>query len=236
MYILVVDDEIAVLHDQTQEIRQVFPDAEIHEETNPLSALAWSRELKERGEMLSYAFLDVRMQEMDGIGLARQLRAEHPQVTLLFCSAFGEYAIDAYGLFAKGYLLKPIAGRDIVAMLDAMVPSWRETGSEKHVRVQTFGHFDVYVSKEPITDMAGLEAAVKIGSSKDEGSAQELYLTNMYTSSTDPIYGEFPMEYWGEAYVYIVNAAVIDAAYGDPNYGIVIYGYGLEASVAKSAE
>lgn len=145
MHILVVDDEISVLHEQTLEIRQVFPEADIHEETNPLSVLAWSRELKARGEMLSYAFLDVRMREMDGIGLAHKLRAEHPQVTLLFCSAFGEYAIDAYGLFAKGYLLKPIEGRSIAAMLDAMVPSWRETGAKKHVRVQTFGHFDIYV-------------------------------------------------------------------------------------------
>ena len=98
------------------------------------------------------------------------------------------------------------------------------------------GHFDMYVSNTPIETLEDLEAAVKIGSSKDEGSAQELYVTNMYTSSTDPIYGEIPMEYWGEAYVYIVNAAVYDAAYGDPNFGIVIYGYGLEASVAKSAE
>lgn len=98
------------------------------------------------------------------------------------------------------------------------------------------GHFDMYVSNTPIETLEDLEAAVKIGSSKDEGSAQELYVTNMYTSSTDPIYGEIPMEYWGEAYVYIVNEAVYDAAYGDPNFGIVIYGYGLEASVAKSAE
>ena len=88
MHILVVDDEIVVLHEQTQEIRQVFPEAEIHEETNPLLALAWSRELKERGETLSYAFLDVRMREMDGIELARHLRMEHSRAALLFCSAW----------------------------------------------------------------------------------------------------------------------------------------------------
>ena len=146
MHILVVDDEIAVLHEQMQEIRKVFPEADIHEETNPLSALAWSRKLKERGETLSYAFLDVRMREMDGIELARYLRMEHRQVVLLFCSAVGDYALEAYNLFAKGYLLKPVTGWDVVRVLDEMVPSWRETGSKKHVRVQAFGHFDIYVN------------------------------------------------------------------------------------------
>lgn len=147
MHILVVDDEIAVLQEQVHEIRQVFPEADIHEETDPLAALAWSRELGERGEALSYAFLDVRMREMDGIELARLLRMEHHQVALLFCSAVGDYAIDAFGLFAKGYLLKPVTGRDIVRVLDEMVPSWRGTNAEKRVRVQAFGHFDVYVNE-----------------------------------------------------------------------------------------
>ena len=146
MHILVVDDEIAVLQEQVYEIRQVFPEADIHEETDPISALAWIRELKERGEMLSYAFLDVRMREMDGIELARHIRMEHPRAALLFCSAVGDYALEAYNLFAKGYLLKPISGQDIVRVLDEMVPAWRGTGKEKHIRVQAFGHFDVYVN------------------------------------------------------------------------------------------
>lgn len=98
------------------------------------------------------------------------------------------------------------------------------------------GHFDMYVSNTPIETLEDLEAAVKIGSSKDEGSAQELYVTNMYTSSADPIYGEIPMDYWGETYVYILNTASASAQFSELNFGIVIYGYGLEATVAKSAE
>ena len=96
------------------------------------------------------------------------------------------------------------------------------------------GHFDVYVSKEPITDAAGLQSAVKIGSSKGTGKAQELYATNMETSSKEPMKFDIPMDFWGETYVYIVNTADYTGSMGEQSYGIVVFGYGVEVTVPKA--
>ena len=98
------------------------------------------------------------------------------------------------------------------------------------------GHFDVYVSKEPITDAAGLQSAVKIGSSKGSSKAQELYATNMETSAKEPMKFDIPMEYWGDTYVYIVSVADYTGSMGEQSYGIVVFGYGLEVTTPQTAE
>ena len=99
------------------------------------------------------------------------------------------------------------------------------------------GHFDVYVSNEPITDAAGLQTAVKVGSSKGTGKAQELYATNMETSSKEPMKFDIPMDYWGETYIYIVSTADYTGSFsGETSYGIVVFGYGVEVTVPKTEE
>jgi len=96
------------------------------------------------------------------------------------------------------------------------------------------GHFDVYVSKEPITDMAGLEAAVKIGSSKDAGEAQKLYATNIETDDKKRMLFDIPMDFWGETYVYISNISDLAGVMSDPNYGIVVFGRGIQYTAPKA--
>jgi hypothetical protein len=99
------------------------------------------------------------------------------------------------------------------------------------------GHFEVYVSDEPIVDEATFEKAVKIGSSTDAGKAQELYATNQETSSKEPMKFDIPMEYWGESYVYIVSTADYTGDFsGETSFGIVVFGYGIEVTVPATAE
>ena len=95
------------------------------------------------------------------------------------------------------------------------------------------GHFDVYVSNELIEDMATLENAVKIGSSKGPGKAQELYATNLMTS--EPMKFDIPMEFWGETYIYVVNTSDYDGKFsGAKDFGVTIFGYGLEVTAPKA--
>lgn len=152
MYILALDDEKYVLSLLVQELKKVFPDATIHEETRAASAMVWAEELAAEGKTLSYAFLDIQMRGMNGIEAARRLKTLQPDVMLFFCTAHSEYAIDAFGLHAKGYLLKPIMAENIESVLDAMVVDWRSSVSSqsKRVRIQTFGSFNVYVDDTAI--------------------------------------------------------------------------------------
>ena len=147
MYILALDDERYALASLAEKLKLVFPDAFLQKETQASSALSWAESLAQQGEKLSYAFLDIQLRGMNGIEVARNLKALHPKVVLFFCTAYSEYAFDAFGLCAKGYLLKPILAKDIERVLDEMVDDWRASPNPlpKNVRVQTFGNFGVFV-------------------------------------------------------------------------------------------
>lgn len=97
--------------------------------------------------------MDIQIGSLNGLELARQLKLINPEITLVFCTAFSEYAIDAFGIFAKGYLLKPIHADDILRVLDEMVTDWRLEKNElaRDIRIHTFGAFEVFVDGNPLT-------------------------------------------------------------------------------------
>ena len=127
MYILAVDDERMMLKELTMELHQVFPDAQIQGFQDPVAAQRWAAQLAQEGISLDYAFLDIRMREMNGLELARRLKLLHPKTVLIFCTAYTEYAFEAVGMYAKGYLMKPISAEDIIRTLDEMVYDWRKS-------------------------------------------------------------------------------------------------------------
>jgi two-component system LytT family response regulator len=65
-------------------------------------------------------FLDVQMAEMDGVAAARALEAEgaaHPPPTVVFVTAFDQYAVRAFEVHALDYLLKPFDERRLAVTL-----------------------------------------------------------------------------------------------------------------------
>ena len=68
--------------------------------TSPLKALSYLRE-----EKIDLIFLDINMPDMDGLSLLKTLK-DPP--TVIFTTAYDEYAVESYDHQAAGYLLKPI--------------------------------------------------------------------------------------------------------------------------------
>lgn len=152
MHVLAIDDERIMLKELVTELGQVFPNAEIHGFQEPLEAEKWASELAAEGEKLDYAFLDIRMREMNGIELARRLKLLHPGTVLVFCTAYTEYAFDAIGMYAKGYLMKPVSAESIIRTLNEMVYDWRKSQEvqEDSFMIKTFGNFEVFVDGQPL--------------------------------------------------------------------------------------
>ena len=152
MYVLAADDERIMLKELTIELGQVFPNADIQGFQDPMEAEQWASDLAQEGKSLDYAFLDIRMRGMSGIELARRLKKLHPGTVLIFCTAYTEYAFDAVGMYAKGYLMKPISAENIVRTLDEMVYDWRKSLDVQNQSfwIKTFGNFEVFVDGKPL--------------------------------------------------------------------------------------
>ncbi len=62
--------------------------------------------------------MDIRMPGMDGLAAARAI-VEMPEApALIFCTAYGEYALEAFDVAAVGYLLKPVNQQKLQTALD----------------------------------------------------------------------------------------------------------------------
>ena len=72
------------------------------------SALEWAEK-----HPVDAAFLDIQMPGMNGIELARRLKRIDENMGIVFVTAFEQYALEAFGVDAVGYLLKPFGAEDI---------------------------------------------------------------------------------------------------------------------------
>ncbi|RLA47822.1 MAG: DNA-binding response regulator [Gammaproteobacteria bacterium] len=63
-------------------------------------------------------FMDVRMPGMDGLAAAQHLAELEPPPAVVFCTAYGDYAVEAFSSQATGYLLKPVKQADLEQALN----------------------------------------------------------------------------------------------------------------------
>jgi len=100
--ILIVDDE-EPSRDRLRRMLGSFPEVEVVGEAGDgEQALEMLQELSP-----DLVFLDVQMPGAGGLEVAASLPSPAPAV--IFCTAFDQYAVDAFELHAADYLLKPVS-------------------------------------------------------------------------------------------------------------------------------
>ncbi|MDO4732580.1 MAG: response regulator [Bacillota bacterium] len=140
MIVFALDDEPLLLRRLCRGISEEMPDAELHGFDRGSAVLA----AMEEGLLPDVAFLDIEMPGMSGIEMAECIIARAPDCSLVFCTSYPQYAVDAINLHASshlGYLIKPVSPEAIRREL-AFIETKRQP--EKLLQVHCFGTFEVF--------------------------------------------------------------------------------------------
>ena len=142
MKIIAVDDEKIALQGLLMSIEKAAPYAKITGFRYASDAIEYMK-----NEMCDIAFLDIEMKGINGVELARELKAINPDINIIFSTGFGSYRDVAFDLHASGYLIKPITEEGVKRELDNLR---RPVAPPKRVKVKTFGNFDVMYNGSPV--------------------------------------------------------------------------------------
>ncbi|MCE3251016.1 MAG: DNA-binding response regulator [Cellvibrio sp.] len=103
MDILIVDDETLARQRLLRMVEKIDGFCVVAEADNAEDALAAIT----RNDP-DIVLLDIRMPGRDGLSLAQDIAELEDAPAVIFCTAFDQYALDAFGTNAVGYLLKPV--------------------------------------------------------------------------------------------------------------------------------
>jgi DNA-binding LytR/AlgR family response regulator len=78
------------------------------------------------GKRFNLYLLDILMPKIDGIELAQKIRALDNVNTVIFLTQSESYALEAYRVSAKQYLLKPLKEDDLFRLLDKIIARSKE--------------------------------------------------------------------------------------------------------------
>lgn len=143
MRVLLADDELPALRELTDAVSAVLQNAEICSFSKAQEAMEFAEK-----NVVDMAFLDINMRFMDGIMMAKRLTEINSVCNIIFCTGYGEYALDAMKIYCSDYLLKPISEDKIKkALLHLRHP----LPSRAHrTEIKCFGNFDILVDGEQV--------------------------------------------------------------------------------------
>ena len=143
MYIIGADDRKVIVQMLEKMLAKIDPDGEHRFYTDPFEVIA------DLDKPVEVAFLDVEMPGMDGIALAQKITSRYPLCNIIFLTGFSEYMPSAFEMHASGYVLKPFSQKKIEEVLQHRRYRFPDL-SDRPVRVQCFGSFEVFVNGEAV--------------------------------------------------------------------------------------
>lgn len=142
MHVIYVDDEMPAINNFRLTVANFTEIKELHTFQSGEEALEFTKE-----NTVDVAFLDMEMPGIHGLELAKALKKHDPEIRVVFVTAFGQYALEAFGVDATGYLLKPYTAGDIHKELAKC--TYKHLPSHRLV-VRTIPTFSVIVDGSPL--------------------------------------------------------------------------------------
>lgn len=84
-------------------------------------------------------FLDIEMPGMNGLDTAQQINQQTQAPMIVFCTAYDEHALDAFGVDAIDYLLKPIQTKRLAHAIDK-AKKLKQAGEVESLKNRLPGH------------------------------------------------------------------------------------------------
>ena len=145
MRILMVDDEDLQLLRLENTVKKVITDdSEFLSYNNPVKAFEENKDKK-----IDIAFLDIEMPVLNGVQLAKKLKAINPKINIIFVTAYNDYAIEAYRMHVSGYVMKPVNEERIKEELDGLRYEI-DLKPSKVLQVKCFGNFEIFHNGTPL--------------------------------------------------------------------------------------
>lgn len=142
MRVILIDDEPIAL-DLLRRMISSYEDMDVvGSYTNPFDALKVVKKIQPE-----VIFLDIEMGEINGLELAELLMEDLDAVEIVFVTAYSQYAVDAFGINAIDYLLKPIQEKRLSKTIERLRKKTKEDCEidilDNKLKVNSFGIFEV---------------------------------------------------------------------------------------------
>lgn len=152
MKILIIDDEKLARERLQRLLRDIDGIDSVSEADSGNSALTAIK--KEPPDLI---LLDIRMPGLDGMGLAHKIQVLKNSPFIIFTTAYSEHAVEAFGVEAIDYLLKPIRLEKLSEAINKVRARSTLTAEPPMLRVTEKGK----VSLIPLTDIIYFQADSK---------------------------------------------------------------------------
>lgn len=123
MRVAICDDERESCSRLSQLIRGQEPDCQV-------TCFYTCRQFLEAGQHFDILLLDIQMEKMGGIEVARALRCRGERTVLIFVTALKEYVPEAFDVSAFHYLLKPVSQEKFCRVFESACGRVRELESQ----------------------------------------------------------------------------------------------------------
>ena len=136
MRFAVCDDEAELRRDISDRIAALCPGASVTEFSSGGKLLAGAGGF-------DIIFLDIGMDEIDGMQTARELRRNGCRAAIIFVTAFGDRVFDAFDVGAFNFLVKPVSAQKFAEVLKKAIDS-RDTPPptethDRYIAIKTGG-------------------------------------------------------------------------------------------------
>jgi two-component system LytT family response regulator len=166
--------------------------------------------------------LDIQMAGCSGIEVACALPSPRPKI--VFCTAFEQYAVDAFELSAVDYLLKPVSRARLARSIErarTLTAAETEVNVERIIRSPNLAPARFLGRRGPRFRVIPQKEAVYLGS---EGGLTKLYTTTE-SYVMEPTLSDFERRLSPAAFCRISRTAIVNLDYVS-EVGMLVGGYG----------